>query len=518
MKGNFRVHEPIIDRKPPICHAWRTQSKLEKLDGDLTKDFWTPGEWLTEFHDIEGDTLPRPWKQTKVKVLWDDEALYVGAQLTDDTIWATETDPNKPTFIDNDFEIFLAPQDSSHRYYEMEMNALNVLWDLFMERPQRDCVRRILSWDVLGIEHAVKIEGKLNDPSADNKFWSVEVKIPWFSLRECGLDECYPSKFEPKVGEIWRMDFSRVEYDVDVRDGGSMLVGITGLMHLYQIVRTKARRDVEQGRIAEARQDAADLMAFASKMSDEAETRPTWMIASSFRGAACSIALDILATGKASDVDLVALKMLVGERTAAKFDVRRLVYADFRYSLTRQLWRGPNPSLRERYSLHPNRTLAEIIVRLQEVVAMSEKGYDRTIGSQRASGDGMMPGQWCLFPNAEGRSFADMFLESWLSWSRLRALDAFGCLAAETCLAAEQFRRANGRAPTTLEELVPKFLSAVPLDPFESSRPLSYDAERGVIWTVGSDGDYNGQMRTSKQIMSGSKYARRLDGRRIKAE
>lgn len=218
MKGNFRVHEPIIDRKSPICHAWRTQSKLEKLDGDLTKDFWTPGEWLTEFHDIEGDTLPRPWKQTKVKVLWDDEALYVGAQLTDDTIWATETDPNKPTFIDNDFEIFLAPQDSSHRYYEMEMNALNVLWDLFMERPQRDCVRRILSWDVLGIEHAVKIEGKLNDPSADNKFWSVEVKIPWFSLRECGLDECYPSKFEPKVGEIWRMDFSRVEYEVDIID------------------------------------------------------------------------------------------------------------------------------------------------------------------------------------------------------------------------------------------------------------------------------------------------------------
>ena len=310
----------------------------------------------------------------------------------------------------------------------------------------------------------------------------------------------------------------RVWYDVDVRDGGSMLVGITGLMHLYQIVRTKARRDVEQGRIAEARQDAVDLMAFASKMSDEAETRSTWMIASSFRGAACSIALDILATGKASDVDLVALKMLVGERTAAKFDVRRLVYADFRYSLTRQLWRGPNPSLRERYSLHPNRTLAEIIVRLQEVVAMSEKGYDRTIGSQRASRDGMMPGQWCLFPNAEGRSFADMFLESWLSWSRLRALDAFGCLAAETCLAAEQFRRANGRAPTTLEELVPKFLSAVPLDPFESSRPLSYDAERGVIWTVGSDGDYNGQMRTSKQILLGARYARRLDGRRIRAE
>lgn len=310
----------------------------------------------------------------------------------------------------------------------------------------------------------------------------------------------------------------RVWYDVDVRDGGGMIVGITGLMHLYQLVRTKARRDVEQGRIVEARQDATDLMAFASKMSEEAETRPTWMIARSFCGSACSIALDILATGKASDADLAALKTLVGERAAMKFDVRRLVYADFRYSLTRQLWRGPNPSLRERYSLHPNRTLAEIIARLQEVVAMLEKGYDRTIGSQRASGDGMMPGQWCLFPNVGGRSFADMFLASWLSWPRMRALDAFGCLAAETCLAAEQFRRANGRVPAALDELVPKFLSAVPIDPFESSRPLSYDAERGVIWTIGPDGDYNGQMRTSRQILLGARYARRLDGRRIRTE
>ena len=309
----------------------------------------------------------------------------------------------------------------------------------------------------------------------------------------------------------------RVWYDVDVRDNGSLMVGITGLMHLYQIVRTKARRDVEQGRIADARQDAADLMAFASKMSEEAETRLTWMVASSFRGAACSIALDILATGKASDADLTALKTLVGKRAAAKFDVRRLVYADFKYSLTRQLWRGPNPSLRERYLFQPNRTLAEIIARSQEVVAMLEKDYDRTIGNQRASGDGMMPDQWWRLPNAGGRRFADMFLGIWLSWPRMRASDAFGCLAAETCLAAEQFRRANGRAPATLEAFVPKFLSAVPLDPFESSRPLSYDAERGVIWTIGPDGDYNGQMRTSKQIMSSSKCARRLDGRRIKA-
>ena len=216
MKGNYRVKEPVIPRNPPVCLCRRAVGKPGVIDGDLTKDFWKTADWMDDFHDIEGDSLPRPWKRTQVKVLWDDEALYVGAQLFDDTIWATETDPNKPTFVDNDFEVFLAPQDSSHRYYEMEINALNTLWDLYIDRPQRDCVRRILSWDILGLEHAVKIDGKLNDPSADNRCWCVELKIPWFSLRECGVDECYPTKFAPKAGEIWRMDFSRVEYEVDV--------------------------------------------------------------------------------------------------------------------------------------------------------------------------------------------------------------------------------------------------------------------------------------------------------------
>jgi len=174
---------------------------------------------MDDFHDIEGDSLPRPWKYTRVKVLWDEEALYVGAELQDDTIWATVMGRDELIFVDNDFEIFLAPQDSSHRYFEIEMNAANAVWDLLMERPQRDCVRRIIGWDVQGLESAVHIDGEINNPYADNRRWTVEVKIPWFSLRECGLDQCYPVKLAPEVGEIWRMTFSRVEYEVDVVDG-----------------------------------------------------------------------------------------------------------------------------------------------------------------------------------------------------------------------------------------------------------------------------------------------------------
>ncbi len=219
MKGNPRIKEPIIDPAPPVCYCRKATQKPGKLDGHLDKPFWKDAEWMTGFRDIEGDSRPRPWKNTRVKCLWDEEALYIGAELEDDTIFATVKERDEIIFVDNDFEIFLSPKHTSHRYYEIEFNAANVVWDLLMEKPQRDCVHRIISWDVRGLESAVYVDGVLNGPPEGNRSWSLEVKIPWFSLRECGTDECLPSHIVPDLGEVWRMNFSRVEWDTDYRDG-----------------------------------------------------------------------------------------------------------------------------------------------------------------------------------------------------------------------------------------------------------------------------------------------------------
>jgi hypothetical protein len=55
-------------------------------------------------------------------------------------------------------------------------------------------------------------------------------------------------------------------------------------------------------------------------------------------------------------------------------------------------------------------------------------------------------------------------------------------------LAAEQFRRANGRWPTTLDELVPMYLAAVPRDPF-TSQPLRLARRPDgiVIYSISED-------------------------------
>ena len=78
MRSNHLVKEPIIPCNPPKYFCHRAIGKPGKLDGDINKPFWQTGEWIDDFHDIEGDTLPRPAKRTKVKLLWDEEALYIG--------------------------------------------------------------------------------------------------------------------------------------------------------------------------------------------------------------------------------------------------------------------------------------------------------------------------------------------------------------------------------------------------------------------------------------------------------
>jgi hypothetical protein len=72
--------------------------------------------------------------------------------------------------------------------------------------------------------------------------------------------------------------------------------------------------------------------------------------------------------------------------------------------------------------------------------------------------------------------------------------------SAIAALAAERFRQANGRWPSTLDELVPSYLTAIPRDPFKS-QPLRMARHPGgiVIYSVGQDkADDGGDVRTGQ--------------------
>lgn len=207
----------MIDAMPPppagyVCY--QAQSPIE-LNGRLDDAAWRAAAWSAAFQDIEGDAKPKPRHRTRMKMLWDEKFLYIAAELEEPHVWATIRQRDAVIFNDNDFEIFIDPDGDNHLYYEFEMNALNTVWDLLLIKPYRDGGPPVDGWDIAGLRTAVFVDGTINDPSDVDRGWSVEIAFPWKALAECA-----PGKRGPRIGEQWRIDFSRVEWLHEIVDGG----------------------------------------------------------------------------------------------------------------------------------------------------------------------------------------------------------------------------------------------------------------------------------------------------------
>jgi hypothetical protein len=178
-----------------------------EIDGRLDEPAWRDAPWTDDFVDIEGDTQPGPPLRTRVKMLWDDTAFYVAADLAEPQLRATLTAHDSVIFRDNDFELFVDPDGDNHEYYEFEVNALNTGWDLLLPRPYKDGGRAIDDWEMTGLKTAVHLDGTLNDASDVDRGWTIEMAVPWKALGELARR---PSP--PRAGDQWRVNFSRVEW------------------------------------------------------------------------------------------------------------------------------------------------------------------------------------------------------------------------------------------------------------------------------------------------------------------
>ena len=180
-------------------------------DGLLNEPSWSMADWSDYFIDITGDPKLKPPLRTRVKMLWDDDCLYVAAELCEPDVWATIRQRDAVIFQDNDFEIFLDPDGNGLNYYEIEINAFGTIWDLLLTKPYRDHGTPVNSWDLKGLKSGVRINGSINDPSKTDSSWVVEMALPLAELMQ-GKN---PGK-KPADGVQWRINFSRVEWKTKV--------------------------------------------------------------------------------------------------------------------------------------------------------------------------------------------------------------------------------------------------------------------------------------------------------------
>ena len=204
---------PAIEYAPEHYICYRTETPIV-IDGRMDDPMWQRAAETDLFVDIEGDLRPAPRFRTRAKMLWDSTYFYIAADMQEPHVWGALTERDAVIYHDNDFEVFIDPDGDTHEYYELEVNALNTQWDLFLVKPYRDGAPAINAWDIQGLRTAVYVDGTVNNPTDIDSGWSIEIAIPWSVLKECAHRDT-----PPREGDQWRVNFSRVEWRAEAVDG-----------------------------------------------------------------------------------------------------------------------------------------------------------------------------------------------------------------------------------------------------------------------------------------------------------
>jgi len=214
MHNSGEALQPAV-QTPVAC---RRATAPIKLDGVLDEADWARAMVVKPFWRLADDTGLQPAAdQTEVRLLWDNEYLYIGATMEDKDLTATFTKHDDQLWTDGDvFEFFVKPSADSYRYYEFHVNPLNTTLDLGFPR------RGSTGWNLMvafesGIKTAVKLDGTLNNPDDVDRGWTAEIAIPLAAFK--GVKEAG----EPKAGTVWK--FAPCRYNYSVHLPAEMIAG-----------------------------------------------------------------------------------------------------------------------------------------------------------------------------------------------------------------------------------------------------------------------------------------------------
>ena len=170
-----------------------------RVDGRLDEPAWlaAPSLSLNEF----------PWwksgakERTIVKLLWDDENLYIAHISQDAHITARHPDRDGKIAEDDCFEIMILPDPANlNRYFNLEWNVIGGLVDNF--RPNGPKAPRAPRWDADGVQVKGAYEGTLNNDSDTDRWWLVEVAIPFRNFKDYATTP-------PRPGSYWLGNLNR---------------------------------------------------------------------------------------------------------------------------------------------------------------------------------------------------------------------------------------------------------------------------------------------------------------------
>jgi Carbohydrate family 9 binding domain-like len=132
---------------------------------------------------------------TEVRLGWSEDAVHGLYLCQDPNPWATKTSRDDCLWEEEVVEVFLDPFGDALSYFEIEINPLNTVTDLFVRRTLTG-LKKDFRWNCEGLTTAC---GTLAYG------WVAAFQIPFQSL-----GDCHPTRFP-----VWRVNFSRIDRPKD---------------------------------------------------------------------------------------------------------------------------------------------------------------------------------------------------------------------------------------------------------------------------------------------------------------
>lgn len=226
------------DPEKPVLHATRAASEVH-IDGKLDEAAWAGVAAITEFTQIDPHEGAPASERTEARILFDDEALYVGVRL-----WDSESPTGRlgrrDMAIAGDSDWFGVMLDSDHDHrtaFGFDVNPAGVRRDLIKTVASDD-----LSWDAVW-EVATTV---------DDEGWTAEYRIPFSQLR-----------YRPDGDQTWGIQLERLtartgEYAVSTFIPRDERAGVPGYGHLTGLenLRSGARLEVQPYAVTRAQKAA----------------------------------------------------------------------------------------------------------------------------------------------------------------------------------------------------------------------------------------------------------------------
>ena len=286
---------------------------------------------------------------------------------------------------------------------------------------------------------------------------------------------------------------------------------LTPWKRIGNLLAIKVRLEHRAGDHAGATSTCVALLQFGNLIQRDADSLIRWLVGTVQLNHGLTVARSLLADPALPPADLARLAAALQQLGPFDQSFIRATKGEFRHcanEIDRGGWLDEREldqaakllrNLMPGYVFQPNRTNLAIANVCREVIWNAPLNYACMSGKQEDA-PRESPIKHLLRPNRLGREIAAQFSRDYLLEKKCR-IEAD--VAATRLLAAcRAYQVVEGRLPDTLEGLVPKYLAAVPADPFDG-KPFRYRPDPGVVYSVGKDLKDSGG---SAKLPSGGKY------------